>query len=417
MLVRIGQLSFYNGKRDVFIKIGKKKERLVKAGVVITSKDIDIRWLDEICKLIEKDAAGNYNVSNNCVRKYLLLYLIFSTRQRIFLEDIIDIGEEHELYRKKNKGFDFQNYYWNELSSFMTENGYKYKMLKSNIDLYQGEIRVPQERYNWNERWSLAGIKLFVTRLESYFIGRTGYCTSCIGREISRTKVRRSITKDFREVNDLLFRSQSGCLFFRGISIEGRKKFIKCAGVFGADILDEYIATRWLKEKTGREMYYVLPKYPESQEKKLIYDYEEQQITLNEVLQMRNLQIEEFEMLLDFFIAVLEELKEYHVIHRDIRPDNILVQFDNKGRITMYKLIDFGCACINEKIRNKNWRDRRKNKYAGSFFRYSLNGWNDAASALFLISQIPNVDYKLYRTKLRRIEAIMGENYTISIPY
>lgn len=412
-MVKIGCLSFYDGKKDVFIKLKGDEESCKECGVVLTERDIDTRWLDEICQCTEKSKTGEFRYISSNDRKYILLYLIFSTRRRIFLEDIIDIGEWNELFTIKNEGFDFQSHYWNKLNQFMTKKGYKYKMLKGNVNLYCGEIRIPYKMYRWNEKCSIAEVVLFGTRLRGYLAGRWGYGLSCIGKTISRKKVRNGLKKDYAEVRDLYFSSQSGCLLFQGTNSNGEKQFIKYGRLIGADIKDEYLAVKWLVQNTKQSSYYLLPDYVDSQGEKIVYNYEQRQITLKEIIKNRSLNNEEFENLLDFLIAVLEDLKNYHVVHRDIHPDNILVQLDEKEKIIAYRLIDFGCACIHEVLRKENWRDRRKNKYAGSIFRYSVNGWNDAASALFLVLELSNIEFERYRSKLRKIKAIMDEDYTI----
>lgn len=413
MLVKIGRLSFYDGRKDVFIKLKGDGKSCKGCDVVLTERDIDIRWLDEICRYIEKSKTGKLSYDNIDDRKYILLYLIFSTRRRIFLEDIIDIGEWDELYTIKNEGFDFQSYYWNKLNQFMMEKGYKYKMLKANMNLYCGEIRIPYKTYNWNEKCSIAEVALFITRIRGYLVGRWGYGLSCIGKTVSRKKVRNYLKNDYVEVKDLNFPSQSGCLLFQGTKSNGEKRFIKYGGLLGADIKDEYLAVKWLVKNTKKASYYLLPRYVDSRGNKIEYDYEQRQIRLKEIVKTRSLYNEEFDKLLDFLIAVLEDIKKYHVVHRDIHPDNILVQLDEEGKIISYRLIDFGCACIHEVLRKENWRDRRKNKYAGSMFRYSVNGWNDAASALFLVLELSNIEFERYRSKLQKIKAIMDENYTI----
>ena len=47
-------------------------------------------------------------------------------------------------------------------------------------------------------------------------------------------------------------------------------------------------------------------------------------------------------------LKLVHAIKQCHdndIMHRDIKPDNILVNLDKKGKLSDVKLTDFGLAC------------------------------------------------------------------------
>lgn len=412
MLVEIGRLSFGDGPKNIYICNEKKIEKSAKDRVILTERDMDCRWIERICNSAKEDIDGNYR-ADGIESKYLLLYVIFSTRMRFYYEDIISIGEQSNFFRTKDLGFDAQSYYWSSLLDFMLSNGFEYKIFKGNRNLYNGKIKVEYAYYTWKEWISLAGIKLFVGRLHSFMIQRGVRLGATLGKKFRRGKIAHQLEKEYSKSISLNPQSQSGCLFFQSMNHRGEQFFIKYGTGFFSDIKDEYKSAKRVFEKSNDITKYLLPLFPESQENKLVFDFEQSQVTLKQVLEKKALSEKEFELLVDYLVDVLTDLKDCHVVHRDIHTSNILVQFNSENVISGYKLIDFGCACVDEKVKNNSIIDLRKNKYAGSMYRFSAYAWNDAASALFLLLQISNIDFKKFQSKLDLIVKLFEKNYTI----
>lgn len=414
LLIYIGRLSFAEGRRYIYLNPDGKKTAHRKEMLVLTSREIDHVWFEDIVK------STNYCTSENCWKvssrnkKYLLLYVIFSTRKRIYLEDILDLEDAPIIAAINRQACDLQTFFFNDLRCFMKKNSYHYKILKDHAAIFHGGVRIPWSFYRWKDFVCISGVCLCMSSLKSICISRYNLVIAYLGKIISVQFLKTKLKKLYSDVNELHFKSSSGCLFFKATNKKKEQKFIKCATITGGDIADEYFATKRISENTPDQTYYLLPDPIESNEKQLVYEYINQ-ITLNDLLKSRSLTDKEFELLSDFLITVLKDLRQQCVFHRDIRPENILVLLDAENHVTTYKLIDFGCACLDNKINTHEWRARLKNKYAGSTFRYSLIAWNDAASSLLLLLEIPNIDIKLHSEKLYTIKDIMDEGYTLHL--
>ena len=107
--------------------------------------------------------------------------------------------------------------------------------------------------------------------------------------------------------------------------------------------------------------------------------------------------------LIQQFILCLDELYRKKIIHRDIRPDNILIdEVDNQFRI---KIIDFGCA-IDLEYSQLIFSSRIEN-YLGEEYRESNLYWDDAVSFFNLLSSL-SIDVQKYQKEISEIEKRIG---------
>lgn len=87
------------------------------------------------------------------------------------------------------------------------------------------------------------------------------------------------------------------------------------------------------------------------------------------------------EALGDFLVNVVELLYQNQIIHRDLRPNNIMVL---NGKPESYKVIDFGCSIIDHHdIWEKgNYMNRFRKERVCDAYKFSQEIVDDAASAL-----------------------------------
>lgn len=54
---------------------------------------------------------------------------------------------------------------------------------------------------------------------------------------------------------------------------------------------------------------------------------------------------EQSALMIKHLISALAYLHNLNIVHRDVKPENLLVEFDSDNRIRLLKLGDFGLAC------------------------------------------------------------------------
>lgn len=411
MIVRIGDLSFRGGYKEVFVSSDKNFVTPINDIVILTEKDLDLKWINRICALAQKTASNQYQA--DCINsKFVLLYLLFSIRQRLYLKDTIELIGDKSTFDDLQYIDNIQEINFQQLKEFMVVNNYQFKLLKRNFKLYDGKPKIKLRTYPKKEILSLSGLWLLVIILYRAMERRVVVFISKWGKLVSAPLVKKSMKQKFKEVVELNPNSESGCLFYKVRNDSGSCFFVKYGAVLGAEIQDEYVSVIRIIENTECPQQYLLPIFPGSNRKMLIYHFEEKQLSLNQILCLREITDLEFELLLDFLISVLNDLKRCKVIHRDFHLDNILVDQNAAGDIIGYRLIDFGCGCVDKLVNNNKFKEKRKNRYAGSCYRYGMNAWNDAASALLLVMHIKNINYDLHENKIRTLINIMQEEYT-----
>lgn len=175
--------------------------------------------------------------------------------------------------------------------------------------------------------------------------------------------------------------SASGCLIYRGLGIDNKEYFIKGGEIKGLHTVQvEKKASRLLKDNNNGN--YLVDLAGEDEDY-VIFPFTADS-SLEEIMHSHSLDEQFVFQLRDFFIEILDELFEKRIVHRDIRTGNILVHCDN-GR-WHFTLIDFGCAIINGKRAIANAYEFDDYHTAGINCKAGAQHWDDAGSALLILS-------------------------------
>ena len=397
MRIYLGEIENSQKSMTVFLCLDEKHDKGIKdEKVFLRLKDFDQKWIKNILdSTIQKQGENSVVILDIYNQYYMQLYLLFSLRRRLYYLDIIKImnigyTSENLLYHK-----DVQGYLWNQLLLFMEENGYHFKIIKSEPSLYQERPLVPVNNFCRSEFFCRAGIRMLcqITRRLTIRYGLYLYYDFC-GR-LQKKMIQRILSKEYKNVKNIKSNSQSGCLFFSAFNKQKKKVFIKIGAVRGADIENEYNICRYMNKKLQDNDLYLLPYMTESSTNRLVFPYMNG-CSLKNVLEQRALTEDEVNKLIVFLDLVVKDLRKCKIIHRDIHFDNILCDLDNEtGKIVKFLLSDFGCAVVyNNKLLNKTIRQKRKNEYAGSIYRYSKYMWDDAAAAAYILMQ--NIDVQTF---------------------
>lgn len=412
MMVRVGDFSSYQGNKTVYVS-----EENYDSGsnhpekMILTSKDLDRRWIKRICEKAEAGKGREYHC-DPVNRKFILLYLIFSTRNRVYFKDWINISNDHI----KSNFAQLEIFTYEQLfvcfMDFMREKHYQLKRLNGNILLYSGKAGIGIENYSLKENLSNAGRRYILKAMVRFLERKIIVFLTDISKSISIPFVQIKVKSRFKNMKKMHSKSESGCLFYKAAE-KNKSFFLKCSAIISSN-RDEYVAAKRILKKSHCKEFYLLPLLEKSDAKILVYPWMEQHQTLGDVLKIRNLTDTEYDLLLDFFIKVLKDLKHCGIVHRDFHLENIIVETAYGEKIMGYKLIDFGCACTDRKISNHGFIEKRKNRYVGSRFRYDIDSWNDAGSALYLMLQIHSSN-KSKKDKLKYLAQMIEEEETISI--
>lgn len=120
----------------------------------------------------------------------------------------------------------------------------------------------------------------------------------------------------------------------------------------------------------------------------------------------------ECEILGDFLIETIISLRNNNIIHNDFRPGNIMAKLDENGNAREFILIDFGCACVDDRFpwNKESWWGRYMAKHVCGAYRYSRIIVDDAASAE-LIYRFAGGSSK---TVLETLHNEVGKKYFVS---
>lgn len=413
MKLYLGEIAAYRKNIPVFLYIDEKRRTDARTDeILLGTKDLDSNWIEKLLTAASK-AENNILYPDSENQYYMQLYLLFSLRRRLYYSDIetlsnMEYAAENLLYQKK-----VQSYLWKQLCTFMKKNGYRFKIIKSKPSLYEERPFVPFNRYRMSEFFCNSAVKMLFQVFKRLTIRLGLYFSTNISGKLHVTSTQKKLNTKYGDVKNIKSKSQSGCLFFSAVHANGKKLFIKAGTVHGADIENEYAICKLLQKNTSHDNLYLLPYMEESTPDKLVFPFVSG-CSLKALISKRNLTADEVKRLLLFLDTVVTDLTNCHIVHRDIHFDNILCQMNSEtGAIDHFLLSDFGCAVAQDiGAADSTLRQKRKNQYAGSFYRYARYTWDDAASSAYIIMQ--NIDADLIdREAESRLLSHIGENIYI----
>ena len=393
MKLYLGEIEAYREKKQIFLCVDEKRKSGIKnTEIFLEMKDIDANWSKNLLKFASKGENSIFYLDKEN-QYYMQLYLFFSLRRRLYYADIKKLSdmkyEMKDLLCQKQ----VQRYLWKQLCAFMKKNGYCFKIIKSEPLLYEERPFIPFDMYDKSGFLSISALRMSYQIIKRLMIRYGLYFSNRFNERFHAKSVRIKLSMEYANVKSIKSKSQSGCLFFSADDMSGDKLFIKIGTVYGADIKNEYEICQLLRENTNNKELYLLPYVEKSASDRLIFPFIEG-CSLKDVIKKRDLIEEEIKELLLFLNRAVTDLSNCEIIHRDIHFDNILCSLDSKtGRINRFLLSDFGCAVKKDSmLLDSTIRQKRKNQYAGSIYRYSKYAWDDAASAAYVVMQNINAN-------------------------
>lgn len=372
------ELDLHKKKYNVWLSLTSRK--MYMNNIYISAKDMDPVWFNIAYHSI--DSRSNDTVPDELF--YLKLFILYSCKQKGYLADLENIMGIDQL-KAECLGKQPEAFYFDRLYTFINNNNYSYGMISPLVPLYlNGSI--PSDfllsvQSHSSEKNALYVLIRFIRASRKVPV-LSRRIKLRIGKRISKKNTLNYLNaKGYKEIMNLSYASYSGCLFFSAKGADNKLYFIKSETPFGDSLSVEYNAARRLIP-TGSELY-LSPIVDMSSETCLVYLFKPQ-ITLSDILKKRKLQEEELVLLGNFLLKVISDLYERKIIHRDITPNNIIVEMQN-NIICNYKLIDFGVAAVDDQLPTNIKREKAINRTAGSNFRYSDTEWNDAMSSWLIL--------------------------------
>lgn len=173
-----------------------------------------------------------------------------------------------------------------------------------------------------------------------------------------------------------LWKNQFKSSYFLATATDGMEVFVKCGGVRGSARREYKLLTVLQKRLAG-----AVPKpvsYSDDDRNILVIEYLKGS-NLTQVLEQGPLRVDEATALKNALRRILDVLLSERIIHRDIRPDNLIV--NDAGNVAV---IDFQFALSQGSVRFKEYRQIKKRlkqlKNLGSGFSLGRYGWDDAYS-------------------------------------
>ncbi len=413
MKLYLGTIAAYNKDNHVFLYTNEETITKKTKNIILRASDFDIAWINRLTTTSSKNEKDIFMLDSEN-QYFMQLYLLFSLRNRLYYLDIFNIATME--YAPKNLLYhkDVQLYLWEQLCLFMQKNNYCFKVIKSIPSLYEERPFVPLAKYSVSNFFCLSGTNMLFNIFKRLTIRYIIYLTMNLNRRLHLNEATKKLRTNYTNIKNIKSDGQSGCLFFSGYDENNDKLFIKFGTIPGADIENEFKICNLLSKHTNHNDLYLLPKLDKSSPNMLVFPFVNG-CSLKDLILKRNLTIDETKKLLTFLDNVLADLYKCQIIHRDIHFDNILCCINpSTNKIDSFLLTDFGCAIIkNTHALNNTIKQKRKNQYAGSIYRFSKYSWDDAASSAYVIMQ--NIDINLIdNTLINRILSYIGKsNYTL----
>lgn len=414
MKLYLGKIAAYKKYIPIFLAVDEKRNTNTRNDeIFLKLKSLDGKWIKNLLSTASKGEKDIFHPDFEN-QYYLQLYLLFSLRRRLYYSDVKQLTEmEYEKTNLLCQG-DVQIFLWKKLCSFMDKNGYQFKIIRSTPSLYEERPFIPFHKYPLREFFCTSAIKMLFQVAKRLMLRYTFYFSTYFSGRFRVNSTGRKISTKYANVKNIKSSSQSGCLFFSADNENGDKLFIKIGTVHGADIENEYAICKLLKANTNRSDLYLLPELSESSPNQLVFPFVNG-CSLKEVMKKRELTSDEVKKLQLFLTDVIADLSNCRIVHRDIHFDNILCSINAKtGSIDRFLLSDFGCAVTEDMdVPDNTLRQKRKNQYAGSLYRYSRYTWDDAASAAYVVMQNINIDLIDWKSENELISCIGKHIYML----
>lgn len=367
--------------------------KIVVPNVLIIGNNnfVDSSWLIDIIKNSSIDKNGISIIST----KDQFHLKILNT---IVYQNFIDYGSKIEINRLA-KMFSIDQYLDNErmkqyFQEFLTNNNYqcqvKYhkKFDEKTLELPIKITGITKLRIYMN----IISRKIATFTMKSFFN---------IYKKFSKLRKIRKIRK-FKEVQEInKNKSNYGCSYY---IINGKnKKFLKGFDYYKS-FQNEIIALKRVT-KLNPKLFLRLQDYD-------FNDYVCVEfcngVSLKDYIEKSPLTRKESKYLIVFLTEVLEVLYEANIIHRDIRPENIMVI--QKSETIEFKIIDFGfCVIDNKDILDSNkFFDQKILKSLGDEYKKNEYEWDDSIAILNLIEECIENPYQRFPNEISKIQQIVG---------
>lgn len=298
-----------------------------------------------------------------------------------------------------------------KLDDYFNKNNYEYTVPEDysvlfNFDKVNKKVKVDKIKY-LRRQFKLKKVPMYVKVIDrAYKFEKVLWTTFSEGKFKKILKEKYNIDNVERFNYDRWVRLGK---YYTGMK-HNQKLFIKVADKFNTH-RSEIKAFKLLSNNKD-DMFLNLIAYSEDEKYGFVAYKYENILTLDEALDKVEFTEDNVRAFIEFLKKALDKLNDKKIVHRDIRPQNIMVVLDDNRKIIGYKIFDFGYAVINEvdNLDFKNVYDKNTLVKLGTQFKYSVLKWDDAVSAIKLIDMVIDKSHQDYKFELEKktIEDCVG---------